>query len=260
MKALVTGVSAGIGGAICTEIARTNPSGSALAMCVRRKSDYIDRLVDELASMGSRSVVLYGDLKDPEVPARLVEEAVAAFGGLDAVISNAGGVDPMPIINVTIDGFNNLMKLNCLATMLLAQASYPYLKESRGTLVAVSSAAGVLPARGTGAYGASKAALSMLCRQLAYEWNDDGIRVNVVSPGLVRTPLNENVCQNEDVMRQRLELIPVHRIGMPFDVARAVLYFASPDNQYSTGMDLLVDGGLGSSILGHIPGAPKAKS
>jgi NAD(P)-dependent dehydrogenase (short-subunit alcohol dehydrogenase family) len=229
-------------------------------VCVRRKSDYVERLIDELAALGARTVVLFGDLKDPATPSRLVEKAAADLGGIDSVISNAGGVDPGPLMELSVERFNNLMNLNCLATLLLAQASYRHLQATRGTLVAVSSAAGAMPARGTAAYGPSKAALTMLCRQLAHEWNDDGIRVNVVSPGLIRTPLNETVFQNGEIMRKRMELIPVHRIGEPFDVARAVWYFASPDNHYSTGLDLLVDGGLGSSILGHIPGAPRPKN
>jgi glucose 1-dehydrogenase len=261
MRALVTGVSAGIGGAICTEIAGNIKHGAAaLAICVRRRTDYINQLVLDLEGTGANVVVLYGDLKDPSAPARLVAEAVAAFGGLDSLISNAGGVDPGPLMDLTIERFDNLMRLNCIATLLLAQAAYPHLKSSRGTMVAVSSAAGVVPAAGTAAYGPSKAALSMLCRQLALEWADDGIRVNVVSPGLTRTPINEQVFQNEEILKRRLALIPIHRIGEPFDIARAVWYFASPDNHYSTGIDLLVDGGLCSSILSHIPGAPRPKS
>lgn len=257
MKALVTGVSAGIGGAICTEIARATDGESHVAICVRRESDYVTQLAADLAALGTKTVVLLGDLKDSAVPARLVGEAVAALGGLDTVVSNAGGIDPAPLAELSVERFEGLMRINCVATLLLAQAAYPHLRASRGTLVAVSSAAGVMPARGSGAYGPSKAALSMLCRQLAYEWADDGIRVNVVSPGLIRTPLNDTVFRDEEVLQRRLDLIPVHRIGEPADIARAVWYFASPDNRYSTGLDLLVDGGLGGSILGHIPGAPK---
>jgi glucose 1-dehydrogenase len=258
MRAIVTGVSAGIGGAICAEIAR-NCKGASIALCVRRESPYVEQLADELAAAGAKSAILIGDLKDATTAARLVEEAAAAFGGLDTLISNAGGVDPGPLMELTVDRFNKLMNLNCLATLLLAQASYEYLKTSKGTLVAVSSAAGAMPARGTAAYGPSKAALTMLCRQLAHEWNEDGIRVNVVSPGLVRTPINESLFRDDEILRKRIDLIPIHRIGEPFDVARAVWYLASPENRYTTGLDLLVDGGLCSSILGHIPGAPQSK-
>lgn len=260
MKAIVTGVSPGIGGAICTEIARSGGAGTAIALCVRRPSDDVERLAADLIATGVEPVILHGDLKDPDVPARLVAAAVEAMDGLDTLVSNAGGVDPGPLLHLTAGRFGELMTLNCLATLLLAQAAHPHLKASRGSVVAVSSAAGMTPAPGSGAYAASKAALSMLCRQLALEWAADGIRVNVVSPGLIRTPLNEGVFRDEEVMRRRLDLIPVHRIGTPADVARAVWYFASPDNHYSTGLDLLVDGGLSGSIMAHIAGAPKPKS
>jgi glucose 1-dehydrogenase len=260
LRVLVTGVSAGIGGAICAEIVRNVKDQASIAVCVRKRTDDVNRIVADLESAGARVVVLMGDLKDPETPARLVKGAVDAFGGLDSVISNAGGVDPGPLMELTVERFENLMRLNCIAGLLLAQAAYPHLKASRGTFVAVSSMAGVMPARGTATYGPSKAALSMLCRQLALEWADDGIRVNVVSPGLTITPINQKVFENEEILRLRLDLIPLHRIGQPYDTARAVWYFASPDNRYTTGQDLLCDGGLCGSILSHIPGAPPPKN
>ena len=96
----------------------------------------------------------------------------------------------------------------------------------------------------------------MLCRQLAQEWAPDGIRVNTVSPGLIRTPLTEPIYRDADLLRRRQEAIPLGRIGTAEDVARAIVYLASPEASYMTGIDLRLDGGLGDRVLATIPGKP----
>jgi 3-oxoacyl-[acyl-carrier protein] reductase len=97
----------------------------------------------------------------------------------------------------------------------------------------------------------------MLCRQLAQEWAADRIRVNSVSPGLIRTPLTEPIYRDEQVLRRRQDAVPLGRIGTPEDVARAIVYLASPDASYVTGVDLRLDGGLGDRVLAAIPGKPR---
>ena len=153
----------------------------------------------ELVAMGADAVALAGDLSDADVPARLVDEAVEFCGGLDALVSNAALRHQAPLLELTVAGWDKVFDVNTKATWLLARAAHPALKESGGAIVAVSSIAGIFPHPNYGPYAASKAALVTLCQQMALEWARDGIRVNCVAPGIVRTENAANVYADPDL-------------------------------------------------------------
>ena len=200
---------------------------------------------------------LLGDLADPATPARLVGEAVAALGGLDAVVSNAGVSRPSALAATALEDWEFLFGVNARAPWLLAKAAHPALRASRGAFVAIASMSGVQPYPGMGAYSPSKAALLMTMRVLAQEWAADGIRVNAVSPGLIHTPLTARVYADAEVRTGREELIPLHRIGDPAEhIAGIVAFLLGPDAAYMTGQNLLADGGLLDAVQGLIPGRP----
>ena len=113
--------------------------------------------------------------------------------------------------------------------------------------------AGQCPFPGLGAYSPAKAALIMLCRQLAQEWAPDGIRVVSVSPGLIRTPATETTYANADLAHRRAEFVPLQRIGTAEDIARTVVHLAGPDAGYLTGIDVRIDGGLCDRVLTLVP-------
>ena len=257
MRVLVTGVSEGIGGAICRQIA-SRPD-SAIAMCVRRNRETVEQLAEEFRRQGSDVLVLEGDLRDPATPERFVEAATEKFNGLDAVVSNAGAVDPTSLEAMSLAVWDDMFALTCRASWLLAKASFPHLKVSQGAFVGISSQSGVHPHRQTGAYSAAKAALIMLCRQMALEWGEHGIRVNSVSPGMIMTPMTQAIYDDIAVTRQREAIVPLRRIGAPYDVARTVDFLIDPDNRYITGENIMVDGGLTLSVLDRIPGIARRK-
>lgn len=118
------------------------------------------------------------------------------------------------------------------------------------------------PHRQTRAHSSAKAALIMQCKQMALEWGQHGIRANVISPGMIKTPMTEAIHENLEIARQREEIVPSKRIGAPFDVARTVQFLIDPDNCYITGQNIVVDGGLTLSVLDRIPGiaCPKEPS
>ena len=253
-RVLVTGASRGIGRAICLRLAS---QGAEIAACGSAHVDDLDAVIAEAAKQGGRVVPLLGDLADAATPARLVEQAVAALGGLDAVVSNAGVSRPSTLVNLTLEDWDFLLAVNTRAPWLLAKAAYPALRESRGSFVSVASMSGGQPYPGMGAYSPSKAAVLMLVRTLAQEWAADGIRVNAVSPGLIHTSLTAKVYADAPTKAAREALIPLHRIGNPdADIAGLVAFLIGPDAAYVTGQNILADGGLMDTVHGLIPGRP----
>ncbi|MGB9082843.1 MAG: SDR family oxidoreductase [Desulfuromonadaceae bacterium] len=255
-RILVTGASSGIGRAICLRLAA---SGADIAACGSSHAGELERLIEELRALGVKAFPLLGNLSDPTVPARLVNDAAAAMGGLDAVVSNAGITRPASLTDLTPDDWDLVFSVNVRAPWLLAAAAHPWLKLERGAFVAVASMSGMQPYSGMGAYSPSKSALIMLVRQLAQEWAANGIRVNSVSPGLVRTPLSQAVYDVPEAKSAREALIPLHRIAeADADMAGIVAFLLSREAGYITGQNILADGGLLDSIQTHIVGRPRS--
>lgn len=259
MRALVTGSSPGIGGETCLKLARdalARGERAAIAAAEVRETEELQALAEKLRGLGAEVATPVGDLMDPETPARLVAEAVAAFGGLDAVVSNAGITAPGFIAELAFEDWERVMRINVTAGFLLAQAAYPHLKEAGGAYVGIGSISGRNAHPGMGAYGPAKAANIMLCRVLAQEWAADGIRANAVSPGMIRTPLTAAVYADNATAQARADLVPQRRVGEPIDIANAVAWLVGPDNTYCNGKDICIDGGYEDSIMAHIPGRP----
>jgi glucose 1-dehydrogenase len=210
-------------------------------------------------AVGGQAILLSGDLGDPDVPATLVQAAVAEFGGLDGLVANSGIACPGNLSEVSVAEWDHMLAVNLRGPWLLAKNCYPHLKESRGAACFVSSMSGQLPHAGSGAYSPAKAGLTMLAQTLALEWAPDGIRVNVISPGMTRTPMTVKMYADPTLKKAREELIPLSRIGEPEDVANAIEFLMGPNAAFVTGQDLCVDGGFSKSILSHIPGRPNSQ-
>ncbi len=260
LRALVTGATGGIGRATCfalNEAARTRGLELAIAVSASKPGPALDALVDELNQAGARTTGLTANLADALSCEQLAAQSIAACGGLDVLVSNAGVMRSAPLAQLALADWELVFDVDVRATWLLARAAHDALAASCGCIVAVGSVSALFPFPGLGGYSPAKAALLMLCRQLAQEWAGDGIRVNTVSPGLVRTPLSEPIYRDEEVLRARMDAVPLGRIGTPEDVARAIVYLAGPDAAYATGIDLRVDGGLADSVLATVPGKPR---
>ena len=256
MRILLTGSSRGIGRALAERLARP---GNALALCASRPSAEFDEAVAACRAVGATVTALTGDLADPAAPPRLVAEAVAALGGLDGVVSNAGIAIPGSLSDYAEEAWDRVFSVNVRSGWLLARAAYPHLAASRGAFVAVASMSGIEPYPGVGAYSASKAALIMLVRTLALEWAASGVRANCVSPGLFHSAMTAPIYADPEKKAAREALIPMHRIGDPArDLAGLVEFMLSPDAGYITGQNVLADGGLLGSVHAHIAGRPRS--
>jgi len=229
-------------------------------VCGHKRNTSEEQVVRSIRSMGGTAIALAGDLGDAAVPSQLVEAAVAEFGGLDALVANAGIASPGAMCDLSVEDWDDMFSVNLRGAWLLAKASYPHLKHSRGAACFTSSMSGQLPHAGSGAYSPSKAALTMLAQTLALEWAPDGIRVNVVSPGMTHTPMTEKMYADPQIKKAREDIIPLSRIGDPMDIANVIEFLVSPLAGYVTGQDVCVDGGFSKSILSHIPGRPSSRS
>jgi glucose 1-dehydrogenase len=263
MRALVSGGSSGIGASASVRIAEAalaRGEQAMIAVCGHRSGAQHDEVVEAVRALGGTAIALVGDLGDPEVPAKLVDAAVEEFGGLDALVANAGIAKPGALKDVSLEDWENMFSVNLRGAWLLAKAAYPHLRDSEGAAVFTSSMSGQIPHAGSGAYSPTKAALTLLAQTLALEWAPDGIRVNVVSPGMTRTGMNTDLYRDPAIKKAREEIIPLSRIGDPIDIANVIEFLISPLAGYVTGQDICVDGGFTKSILSHIPGRPSSKS
>jgi len=257
MRVLVTGAASGIGRATCVRVAREAQDRGRPAKVAAvdvGPSAGLDALVDELRKLDAQALPLHGDMGTADAPARVVAEAVERLGGLDGVVSNAGINRPGALVDYTVEDWDRVFAVNVRATWLLAQAAHPALRAARGALVAVGSMSGSNAHANLGAYGPSKAAVIMLVRVLAQELGRDGVRVNAVSPGMVRTGMTARVYEDASVAAERGGLVPLGRVATPEDIADVIAFLLGPDARYVNGHDLVVDGGVTGNLLGRMPG------
>lgn len=249
MKALITGAASGIGRAIAERLAERPWDGSAQLLLADRNAGKLAATAEALRARGAEVVTVITDLAEPDSGQRAVDAAVAAFGGLDALASNAGTIRPAPLAELSVEDYEYAFAVNTRATWLLAKAAYPLLKASRGSIVATASMSSEFATPPLGTYAASKAAVVMLIKQLAVEWGPDGIRSNCVSPGATLTDMTAHVYSNPEQRQMRASRIPLGRIGAPEDMANAAAFLLGPDSAFVNGVNLLVDGGTHNMLM-----------
>lgn len=217
--ALVTGASSGIGGATAEALAA---AGASVAVGARRL-DRLDALVKRLSERGARALALDLDVTDPEACRAAVRRTVDRLGGLDVLVNNAGVMLLGAIETADIGEWTRMINTNVLGLMYMTHAALPHLLERRGTVVQMSSAAGRVTRPSTAVYNASKFAVGAFSDVLRQEVAERGVRVVVVEPGAVDTPLREQI--SDAAARATLErrLEQLHPLDAA-DVARAVVF------------------------------------
>lgn len=239
--ALVTGATGGLGLAIAQAMA--DHGASVLAsdldpvLCAR--------LVERIRRSGGVAHDLPADLSKVEGAAALAAAALAVYGRVDVLVCNAGMQGPAgPIGQASPADWQRVMDLNLRAAMELTTALLPKMAANPGSsVVLMSSIAGLRGNKAIGLYGLSKAALAQLARNLAVEWGPLGVRVNSISPGLIRTPLSASFIDNPAAIERRLSLTPLRRVGEPHEIAGVAVMLASAAGGFITGHNLVVDGG-----------------
>lgn len=248
--AAITGAASGVGKAIAEELA----SAGAKVVLLDVNQNNLDAVSEEFRERGEESIAVHCDVATDNSVKSAVEATLAACGGVDILVNNAGILRPGELESVSIADWNAMMNINVTGYLRCAQAfGKPMLAGGKGSAVHIASIAASQPQGASGAYSPGKAAVCMLSRQLAFEWGGKGIRSNVVSPGLVRTPLSEAFYKTPGVLEARSAAMPLRRIAKTKDIAEAVAFFASDRASYITGQEIVVDGGFAQTLMSHVP-------
>ena len=240
-KALVTGASRGIGRGIALAYARAGADVALLA----RNADLLADVAAEVEALGRRAVVASADVLDADATRAATTEAIAALGGLDVLVNNAGGNSfSIPVAQMRMSGWEKTMRLNLDSIVHITQESLPALGEGGGSIVNVSSVAGLRGAPTMAHYGAAKAALISLTQSLAVETAWMGVRVNALVPGWIETDLTDFLRASDEAERAALARVPMQRWGRVEEIAEPAVFLASDAASFMTGQVLVVDGGL----------------
>ena len=232
--AIVTGASSGIGLAI----AQAMSEAGAKVVLVGRDEERLQRCA---AGCGPNRIVAV-DLVSDDAPARIVGEAIDSFAAIDSIVHSAGIFWPKPLAETPLEDFDMQWRVNVRAPYALTKAALPHLRRD-SSVTFVSSIAGQVAFPNSAAYCATKGAVEQLTKALAVELAPQGIRVNSIAPGNIRTPMNEELLKSKDYEQMYLDGTPYGRVGLVEDVAPLAVFLASDGARYIHGESILVDGG-----------------
>ena len=250
-KALVTGANSGIGRGIALAFGRAGadvvinyyPSGDEAA----------EEAAREIRDDGRKAYTHKADVSREDEVKAMFSRMKDEFGTIDILVNNAGIQQDAPIEEMTLDQWNRVLAVNLTGQFLCSREAVREFRRrgiiervsrSAGKIICMSSVHETIPWAGHVNYSASKGGIMMMAESIAQEVAQDRIRVNIIAPGAIRTPINRSVWSDPEGERRMLSLIPYGRIGTPEDVARAAVWLASDDSEYVTGTSLFIDGGM----------------
>jgi NAD(P)-dependent dehydrogenase (short-subunit alcohol dehydrogenase family) len=247
---VVTGGGGGIGRATALSFAQ---AGARVA-AVDRDERGLEATRVELTRLGGDHVVANCDTTNPDSVTAVSERIQKSLGPCDVLVNTAAVLRPGALDTLSLAEWNAVLSVNLTGYFLCAQVFGRQMRaHRRGSLVHVSSIAGSHAQGQSGAYSVSKAGVIMLSRQLADEWGPHGIRSNVVSPGMVITPMSQSFYDTPGVTERRSAVVPMRRVGMPQDMADAILFLASDRASYVNGDEITVDGGYANMLMNLVP-------
>ncbi|MFD3940636.1 SDR family oxidoreductase [Streptomyces sp. NPDC058611] len=230
---VVTGGTRGVGAGIARSFLK---AGADVVVCARRPPD------EPVAAAGREASFAVLDLRDPAAVQEFCAGVAERYGRLDCLVNNAGGTPYRLLGEADAQRHARVVELNLVAPMTASLAAYPWLRESRGSVVMIGSVSGGRPSPGTAAYGAAKAGLENLARSMAVEWAPE-VRVNTLVLGMVRTELSHLHYGDAAGIAAVAATVPLGRLADPADVGEAAVFLASPRAGYVSGASLLVHGG-----------------
>ncbi|WP_214370575.1 SDR family NAD(P)-dependent oxidoreductase [Pseudonocardia sp. H11422] len=247
-SALVTGASKGIGRAVALGLAHAGADVALLA----RSTGALEEVAEEVEKSGCRALVLTCDVSDPAQVRQAVSTAVTEFGQVDIVVNNAGGFDfAGPFLDLESSDWQQVMRVNFDSVVHVCQAVGRHMvRRGSGSVINMSSIAGLGGVPMLSTYAASKAAILSLTRTLAAEWAKSGVRVNALTPGWVSTELTKNFVGSPEASAGLLHAVPARRWGQPEDVVGSAVFLAGDAARFVTGCCLTVDGATTAYVGG----------
>lgn len=241
-KALVTGASRGIGRSTAIELAK---AGADIAINYRSHAEEAAEVQKECEKFGVRAVTIAADMGCQADAERVVDETVAAFGGIDILVSNAVYSDRHLFYDSDLDEFRKTVDVSMWGAFYLTRKTSLQMisQGTGGNIVIISSPHAVLAIPGAMAYNMSKAAIDQMARTAAVELSEYRIRVNIVHPGWIDTP-GERKFFSEETLKEQGSKLPWGRLGQPQEIGRGVVFLCDPASDYITGSTLTIDGGI----------------
>jgi len=249
-KAVVTGANSGIGRAIAIAL---GGAGADVVVNYRDGEDAAMEVVRTISQSGSRALAHRADVSREAEVKELFQRAIEHFGTVDILVNNAGLQRDAAFEDLTLEQWNTVIGVNLTGQFLCAREAVREFKR-RGVVESVSKAAGkiicissvheVIPWAGHVNYAASKGGVMLMMKSLAQEVAPPRIRVNSISPGAIRTPINTAAWSTPEAYAALMRLIPYKRIGEPDDIGKAAIFLASDESDYITGTSMYVDGGM----------------
>lgn len=238
---IVTGASSGIGAAAAR---RFSSEGAQVVLAARTQAN-LDQVAADLPA--ERTRVRATDVASHDEVRALVAYAVAEFGQVDVLVSDAGTFAEGSVTEVSVDEWHRVQATNVDSVFYGAREAMPYLTKTRGCIVNVASVSGLGGDWASSAYNASKGAIVNLTRAMAMDHAPQGVRVNSVCPSFTETAMTADMQNDPQVMAKFAERIPLGRGATPDDIAGVIAFLASDDARFVTGVNLPVDGGLSAS-------------
>lgn len=249
--ALITGGGSGVGRATALRFAE---EGATTIGLLDRDAEALASVQEELSSYAVRALTFTGDVSSRPTCQSAVDEVVKHAGGIDIMVSNAGADGDAPFLDMTDDEWHRVMDINLTASFILGQVAARAMvaRGTGGVILYTASISGMGASDGDAHYGASKAGIINLVQTMAIELVAHRIRVNCVSPGPLDTPLSRALLGSDEAMeaaRAHYPLVPMGRLGLPEEIAAAYAYLASSDAGYTTGQNLVIDGGNHATVF-----------
>lgn len=239
--AVVTGSSRGIGRAIAQRLAE---HGAKVVVC-SRKLDACEEVASAIRAGNGEAFAQACNIGRKEDLQALVDATIQKWGGIDVLVCNAA-INPYfgASIGMPDEVYDKVMNSNVRSNFWLCNMVLPQMAErGGGSIIIVSSVAGLLGSSMLGAYGISKAADMALARNICVEWGPKNVRANCIAPGLVRTDFAKALWDNPQIYQQTVKMYPLRRIGEPDEIAGAAVFLASPSGSFTTGQTIVIDGG-----------------
>ncbi|MCR8641311.1 SDR family oxidoreductase [Paenibacillus sp. N1-5-1-14] len=204
----------------------------------------VQEVVAEIKANGGEAIGFYQNVASEENWVQIVKDTVEAFGKIDILVNNAGITSQYPLTDAPLDHWNKVMEINLNGTFLGMKHVVPVMSQNGGgSIINISSIAGLTGSSGASAYTASKGAVRMLSKAAAIDLAKQNIRVNSVHPGYIETPMTAGFFADENMLNWFKALTPLPYLGKSEDVAAGVLFLASDESRFVTGIELPIDGG-----------------